>query len=234
MTKTHWFVGTIGVGIVVIAFGIIFMNPESEDISQMEMLLEAQEDRLISLEQTIDQLQGEVASLNGRLQGQEGRIQRQQQRIAEQRRELYQQHQQFKEAAQLISQQRTLIETYQNTQRHWQAQHTTQQDLLADRVNQLRSEYQSLSRFNLTLPIERQSPGVIQTYPPTKQTVTLTNFNSSIQQGESESGISRREHQKHLLNHQAELQRQRTKQDRRQLERTRQRQADLMQRIRRR
>ena len=109
MTKTHWFVGTIGVAIVAITFGIIFMNPESEDISQMEMLLEAQEDRLILLEQTIDQLQGE-----------------------------------------------------------------------------------------------------------------------------SESGISRREHQKHLLNHQAEFQRQRTKQDRRQLERTRQRQADLMQRIRRR
>jgi hypothetical protein len=234
MTKTHWVVGIIGVGIMAIAFGIIFMNPESEDISQTQILLEAQEDRLILLEQTINQLQGEVASLNGRLQVQEGQIQGQQQRIAEQRREIYQQHQQFMEAAQLVSEQKTLIEAYQNIQRRWQAQHTTQQDLLADRVKQLQSEYQSLPQPNLTRFPDRQSPRVTQTYTPTpvNQTVTLTNVDSSIQQSESASGVSSREYQKHLFKQQAELQRQRAKQDLRQLERTRQRQADLMQRVR--
>jgi hypothetical protein len=227
----------MGVGIGIIVFWFMFINHQpAEGVSQMQQLLEEQENRIVFLEQTLEQLQDQVASLNGQLQEQQQHLQKQQPLIAQQQEKLYRQGQQLKEAEQLILLQRRLIDTYQTTQNLWQEQQTSQQDLLQRTMSQLQSQYQSLSQSALINSAGSQhltqSPNFTPTQSLTRQPVTQGGSSSLTPQGTSESAVSRQEYQRHLFNYQTDLQNQRTRQDTQQLEQIRQDQTDRMQRMR--
>ena len=218
----------VGIGLMVFWFMLINYHP-AEGVSQVQPSVEEQENRIVFLEQTLEQLRDQVALLNRQLQEQQQHIQKLQQQITQQKAELYRQGQQLKEAEQLILQQRTLIDTYQTTQNLWQEQQRIQQALL-----QLQS--QSLSQSALTNSAGSQyltpNSNFTQTQTLTGQPVTQWGSSPLTPQGASESAVSSQEYQRHLFNYQTDLQNQRTRQDTQQLEQIRQDQTDRMQRIR--
>jgi hypothetical protein len=227
MQKT-WFVATISISILAIAVCFIFINRRPEDPSQTQTRLNEQENRLIFLEDTLAQMQGEVTALDARLQAHQSRIQRQARQIAQQKQALYQQGQQLKAAEKLVSQQQALINGSQLTQNLWQDRQRFRQTTLQRELGQLQSQYDTLSRSNPTqsvrpqqlTPNQRTTQIEFQTQPST----TPTQLQSS------DAGVSRQEYQRHLQ--QADLQKQQSRQNLNRIERTRQRQDDLMRRAR--
>ena len=229
MIKQNWFIATIGVGILISVFWFIFINHEPADVSEMQMRIEEQEEQLIFFQQELGRLEGEVASLNGRLQEQQkqiqqqqGRIQRQQQRNAQQRREL----QQLRKIAQLVSQQGRLIDRYQRAQDSRQEQDRFERSRLLRRVSRLESGYQPLPRLDLDRPVKSQSPNPTQTANRTIQSFTQQQPDAST----STSGVPRQQYHRHLS--EADFRKQRSLRNLNRIETTRQRQADVMQRVR--